>query len=77
MTRVSNGTTLFTIWAILDLAWKIVSLIVLQGVIAANKIAQYAGVIAAFALSCSSAVVRTVNYDDILATAHQCMKESE
>ena len=33
--------------------------------------AQYAAVVAAFALSCSIAVMRNVNYDDILATAQK------
>jgi len=33
--------------------------------------AQYAAVVAALALSCSTAVMRNVNYDDILATAHK------
>jgi len=38
--------------------------------------AQYAAVIAALALSCSSAVMRNVNYDDLLATAHKHAKGS-
>lgn len=41
-----------------------------------NLVAQYAGVIAALAVSCSSAVIRNVNYDDILATAHKHIKGS-
>ena len=39
--------------------------------------AQYTAVVAAFALSCSTAVMTSVNYDDLLATAHKHAKNSE
>jgi mediator of RNA polymerase II transcription subunit 16 len=39
--------------------------------------AQYNAVVAAFALSCSTAVMTSVNYDDLLATAHKHAKNSE
>ena len=42
-----------------------------------NFEAQYAGVMAALALSCSTAVLTNVNYDDILATLHKHVKGSE
>ncbi|KAF4633171.1 hypothetical protein G7Y89_g4945 [Cudoniella acicularis] len=37
---------------------------------------QYAAVIAALSLSCSTAVMRNVTYDDLLATAHKYAKPS-
>ena len=39
-----------------------------------NCIAQYSAVVAALALSCSTAVMRNVNYDDLIATAHKHAK---
>ncbi|TAQ88490.1 hypothetical protein B7494_g3202 [Chlorociboria aeruginascens] len=38
--------------------------------------AQYAGVVAALALSCASAVLTNVNYDDLLATAYKYAKNN-
>ncbi|TVY60790.1 Mediator of RNA polymerase II transcription subunit, partial [Lachnellula suecica] len=37
---------------------------------------QYAAVVAALALSCSTAVMRNVTYDDLLATAHKYVKSN-
>jgi hypothetical protein len=39
--------------------------------------AQHAGVVAALALSCSTAVMANINYDDLLATMHKHINGSK
>ena len=77
MMERSSGNNLNT-WAISDLPWTMVSFPCESS---DSKCwlfeAQYAAVVAAFALSCSTAVMTSVNYDDLLATAHKYAKSSE
>ena len=66
----SSGNNLTTIWEILEKVWTSVSVQSSKTAVPSNKgTALYSAVITALSLSCATAVMRNVNYDDILATA--------